>query len=134
MKRFTLILTCLFLLCGCKGSKSNAPLDITGEWRLTDLTLTKSVQIGNEEVDIYMSFAADKTFALWQFLGAGRYEHFSGTWELTGNTLTGKYADGTLWGNIYKVSVSDNLLTMEATQNSSDIYIYTRSNIPDNLK
>ncbi len=136
MKRLVIILSFVLLLCGCKGGggKSSAPLDITGEWKLTDLTLTKSVQIGSEEVDIYISFAADKNFDLWQFLGAGRYEHFSGTWELAGETLTGKYSDGTTWGNIYKVSVSDNVLTMEATQNSSDIYKYTRTTIPDSVK
>lgn len=136
MKRLVLILSFVLLLCGCKGGggKSSAPIDITGEWRLTDLTLTKSVQIGSEEVDIYISFAADKKFDLWQFLGAGRYEHFSGTWELSGDNLTGKYSDGTAWGNVYKVSVSDNVLTMEATQESSDIYKYTRTTIPDSVK
>ena len=136
MKRLAIILSFMLLLCACGGSKSSEPLDITGEWKLTDLTLTltKSVQIGSEAVDVYISFAADKTFNLWQFLGAGRYEHFSGTWELTGDSLTGKYSDGTTWGNVYKVSVSGNELTMEATQESSDIYKYTRTTIPDSVK
>lgn len=134
MKRLTIILSCMLLLCACGGSKSSEPLDITGEWKLSDLTLTKSVQIGSEAVDIYISFAADKSFDLWQFLGAGRYEHFSGTWELSGDSLTGKYSDGSAWGNIYKVSVSGNELTMEATQESSDIYKYTRTTIPDSVK
>lgn len=124
----------MLLICGCSGSKSSAPADITGEWKLTDLTLTKSVQVGSEAVDVYISFASNKSFDLWQFLGAGRYEHFSGTWELSGNSLTGKYSDGTTWGNIYDVSVSGNELTMVATKNSSDIYKYTRTTIPDSVK
>lgn len=124
----------MLLICGCSGSKSSAPADITGEWKLTDLTLTKSVQVGSEAVDVYISFASNKSFDLWQFLGAGRYEHFSGTWELSENSLTGKYSDGTTWGNIYDVSVSGNELTMVATKNSSDIYKYTRTTIPDSVK
>ena len=134
MKRLTIILSLILLVCGCSGSKSSAPVDITGEWKLADLTLTKSVQIGSEAVDVYISFASNKSFDLWQFLGAGRYEHFSGTWELSGNSLTGKYSDGTTWGNIYDVSVSGNELTMVATKNSSDIYKYTRTTIPDSVK
>lgn len=134
MKRLAIILSCVLLLCGCNGSKSSAPIDITGEWRLTDLTLTKSVQIGNEAVDIYISFNADKSFGLWQFLGAGRYEHFTGSWELSEDSLTGKYSDGSSWGNVYKVSVTDNTLTMTATENSSDIYTYTRTSIPEDIK
>lgn len=134
MKRIAIILSFVLLLCGCKGDKKSGPVDITGEWRLSDLTLTKSVQIGSEDVDIYISFAEGKTFELWQLLGAGRYEYFSGTWELSGETLTGKYSDGSPLGNIYKVSVDGDILTMEATQNSSDIYIYSRTTIPDDIK
>lgn len=134
MKRFAIILSCMLLLCGCKESKTSEQLDITGEWRLSDLTLTKAVQIGNVDVDIYMSFNSDGSFGLWQFLGAGRYEYFSGTYELAEETLTGKYSDGKAWGNIYKVSVSGDVLIMEATQNSSDIYKYTRTAIPEDIK
>ena len=109
-------------------------MDITGEWQLTDMTLTKSVQLGSEAVDIYISFAADNTFNLWQFLGAGRYEHFDGTWTLAEDILTGTYSDGNAWGNAYKVSLEGDLLTLEATQNSSDIYIYSRTTIPEDIK
>ena len=124
----------MLALCSCRKANDEASLDIAGEWQLTDMTLTKAVQIGDQKVDIYMAFASDNTFDLWQFLGAGRYQHFSGTWELSGDCLTGKYSDGSLWGNIYKVSIVDNILTMEATQNSSDIYKYTRTTIPDSVK
>lgn len=134
MKRFAIIISLMFALCSCKEAKENVSLDITGEWQIADMILTKAVQVGNEKVDIYMSFSADNTFNLWQFLGYGRYKHFAGTWELSGDILTGKYSDGSVWGNVYKVSVSDDILTMEATQNSTDIYKYTRTVIPDSIK
>lgn len=132
MKRIILFVVLVVLLCGCKPQTK--VLDITGEWRLTDLVLTKSVQIGSEEVDIYMSFAADNTFEMWQFLGAGRYEYYSGTWMLTEDILTGKYTDGADWGNVYKVTCEADVLTMTATVNSSDIYTYSRTVIPDDIR
>lgn len=134
MKRFAIIISLMLALCSCKETKKQAPLDISGEWQLTDMIQTKAIHIGSETVDVYMLFSVDKTFDMWQFLGAGRYQHYSGTWELSGDVLTGKYSDGSVWGNVYKVSLSDNVLTMEATQNSTDIYKYTRTVIPDNVK
>ena len=132
MKRIIFIISILELLCGCMPEAK--VLDITGEWRLTDLELTKSVQIGNEEVDVYISYSVDNTFEMWQFLGAGRYEYFSGTWALTEDILTGKYTDGTNLGNVYKVTCEADILTMTATVNSSDIYTYSRTTIPESIK
>lgn len=132
MKRIIFIISILALLCGCMPEAK--VLDITGEWRLTDLELTKSVQIGNEEVDVYISYSVDNTFEMWQFLGAGRYEYFSGTWALTEDILTGKYTDGTNLGNVYKVTCEADILTMTATVNSSDIYTYSRTTIPESIK
>ena len=130
--RIAIIFAFAAILCGC--SQKDKPADIIGEWNLTDMELTKSVSIGTETIDIYISFAADNTFNLWQFIGAGRYEHFTGTWALTEGLLTGKYSDGAEWGNAYTVSCSDDILTMTATVNSSDVYVYTRCTIPENIK
>lgn len=132
MKRITICLLLMTFLCGCREKVSH--MDITGEWRLTDMALTKSVQIGDEEVDIYISFSADSTFAMWQFLGAGRYAPYAGKWSLSEDILSGTYDDGYSWGNVYKVSLEDDTLTLEATQNSSDTYVYSRTAIPDELK
>lgn len=132
MRRIFMFILSAIALCCC--NEKEKPADIIGEWNLTDMELTKSVSIGAETIDIYISFAADNTFNLWQFIGAGRYEHFSGTWALTEGLLTGKYSDGAEWGNAYTVSCSDDILTMTATVNSSDVYVYTRCTIPDNIK
>ena len=132
MKRIAIIFAFAAILCGC--DKKEKPADIIGEWNLTDMTATKAVTIGSETVDVYMSFAEDGTFGLWQFLGAGRYEHFAGTWTLTDDMLSGVYSDGTSWGNVYQVTCSGDVLTMTATVNSSDIYVYTRTAIPEEIR
>lgn len=128
MKKIIYLLVLVGVLAACKPEAE--VLDISGEWRLTDMTLTKSVQLGDQTIEIYIAFKQDNTFDLWQFLGAGRYEKFTGTWTLAEDILTGKYSDGSQWGNVYRVSLKNDTLTLEATENSSDVYTYTRTTIP----
>ena len=71
MKRFfsmaALLLLC-FVTTGCPDKPDDpddpkAPLDITGEWQITQLT-TKSVQVGDQTVDIYVAFTSAGNFDL----------------------------------------------------------------------
>lgn len=131
MKKFIIVLLSVIVLTGCR--EKDKPVSIIGDWCLTDLTLTRSVIIGSEEVEVYIRFKDDGSFDLWQYLGAGRFHKFTGTWSLTENILTGKYSDGSEWGNIYDVDCKDDELILTATDNSSDIYVYTRTTIPESL-
>lgn len=116
------------------GSKDEA-VSVAGEWELMDMELnTKSAQIGSEKVEVYISFTEDGQFALYQMLGAGRFEKYSGTYTLSGKSLTGKYSDGSPWGNTYDVSVSGTTLTMTATVGSTDVYVYEKCTIPSDVK
>lgn len=114
--------------CGKKGEKS---LDITGEWNLTRVE-TKATTIGDQSVDVYVSFASDNTFEIYQMLGTGRYRKFSGTWTLTEKTLDGKYSDGTLWGSTYEVEIAEDVMTLSSA--SGEVSTYIKSSIPDSVK
>lgn len=114
--------------CGKKGEKS---LDITGEWNLTRVE-TKATTIGDQSVDVYVSFASDNTFEIYQMLGTGRYRKFSGTWTLTEKTLDGKYSDGTLWGSSYEVEIAEDVMTLSSA--SGEVSTYKKSSIPDSVK
>ena len=114
--------------CGKKGEKA---LDITGEWNLTRVE-TKATTIGDQTVDVYVSFASDKSFEIYQMLGTGRYRKFSGTWTLTEKTLDGKYSDGTLWGSSYEVEISEDVMTLSSA--SGEVSTYKKSSIPDSIK
>lgn len=122
------------MLCSCGGSKAETPLDITGEWRLSDVS-TKAAVIGEENVDVYLSFSGDKKFTMYQMVGQGRYRCFSGTWTLGGNVLNGVYADGTVWGGSYEVSLSSDkaqlVLVSVGTLRETDTYI--RADIPQEV-
>lgn len=122
------------MLCSCGGSKTETPLDITGEWRLSDVS-TKAAVIGEENVDVYLSFSSDKKFTMYQMIGQGRYSCFNGTWTLGGNVLNGVYADGAAWGGSYEVSLSSDktqlVLVSAGPLREADTYI--RTDIPQEV-
>lgn len=122
------------VLYSCGGSKTETPLNIVGEWRLSDVS-TKVAFIGEEDVDVYLSFSKDKKFTMYQMVGQGRYRCFRGTWGLGGNMLNGVYDDGTAWGSSYEVSLSSDktqlVLVSVGTIRESDTYI--RADIPQQV-
>ena len=121
---------------------------LVGTWNLISIVDTRSVSIGNEEVDVYVVFQADEpaatkaevqpeapstgTFVLYQMLGTGRYRTFRGTWSLTDKLLSGIYAGGTPWGADYEVTLDDDntRLTLAAGTESC---VYTRATLPSGL-
>lgn len=135
MKRIVFALIAAVLLASGCGDGKKGPADIVGDWELTGAELTtKSIQIGTEKIEVFISFMSGNRFEMYQKLGAGRFYKYSGTYSLAGNLLSGKYDDGKSWGNTYEVSVSGTTLTMTATQGSSDVYTYTKCTIPDGVK
>lgn len=110
--------------CGEDGKESKA-LDITGTWELTGIEITKAAQLGSETIEVSITFNPDKTFSLSQTLGAGRPKEFSGTWQLTGTILTGKYSNGKAWGSSYEVTVNGTEMTM-TPEGGAEIYTYKK--------
>lgn len=129
------LISLMMISCGGNGAKDQTKgLDISGQWELMDIMDTKSVQIGNETIEIYMEFKADKTFSLWQKLGEGRHRKHTGSWELSGDKLTGKYSDGKAWGSEYEVSLTDGNLYMAETKTGTQIYVYKKCTLPSGLE
>lgn len=124
MKRLQILflVAAALLMMGCKKD-SSATLDITGTWELVDMK-TKAIQIGEETIEVVMTFNADNTFSLEQKLGAGRFQSYSGTWLLTDTKLSGKYSDGKAWGAAYQVALDGSTLTMTPEIANAESYIY----------
>lgn len=130
MKRFIsmLLIGATFILAGCGEEKPvEKVLDITGTWELTGIEITKAAQLGDETIEVTITFNADKTFTLSQIIGDGRAKDFSGTWALTESTLTGKYDNGKAWGSSYQVSVENAVLTM-IPESGAEKYTYRKKN------
>lgn len=137
MKRFILILSvALLALVGCKkDNPQSAQLNIEGQWELVSASLgTKSANVGGQTVSVYIEFASGGKFSLYQQLGAGRFDSFSGSWTLSGDTLSGKYSDGSAWACDYSVKVESDKLTLTTLPDGDDSYTYSACTIPDSAK
>lgn len=99
-------------------------------------SLCREWYLSNEAVDmeVYMNFNPDGTFELYQRLGTSSFTHFKGTWNLDGETLSGKYSDGQHWGASYQVAFYDKFMTLTSMTEIQETYTYTEKSVPDELK
>ena len=136
MKKSLYILSAVLLLMlgSCAKEADHA---IVGQWNLTDMELhTKSAQIGDQTIDVYIDFKKDGTYEMYQMIGQGRYQYFKGAYKIAGELLSGNYIELNSirnWGNSYNIQVNKDELIMTATINSSDVYNYTRCTIPEDV-
>ena len=90
---------------GCKKDEKTVDYKglLPGEWHCT------AVEFG---ADVYASFEEDGDFDLYQMLGEGRYRHYTGSWSIKGDILSGTYSDGAVWGSSYKMSFTCRVFTI----------------------
>ena len=129
-----IIAAALFVLCAAGCSRKENSHTVVGEWHLVDISpVTKSEDPYG--VSVYLSFAKDGSFSLYQQLQDGGYSHFSGFWELQDNTLYGYYSDGTPWGGgSYDVSFSSSSMMLTALNGSGEVTTYEKAKIPAEVK
>ena len=130
MKRLIYIFVALLLVVtpGCKknGSEATTATKLVGQWHCIAEELNVT-----EDVDVYVEFMADKSFNLYQKIGQGRHRHFTGTWSVNGDVLSGLYADGSEWGSSYAVEFSGmDAMKLTAKNGSKEVMTYTRETIP----
>ena len=135
MKKLLTILACVALFAGCHEDNPEptpAQLDVTGSWELSSVTTKASV--GSVSVSVYVAFAADNSFILYQKIGEGRYTKFEGSYNLDkeAGTLSGSYAAGSAWGP-YSASRDGNTLTLTSA-GGKEVDTYKKVDaIPDSV-
>lgn len=130
MKRLIYIFVALLLVAtpGCKknGSEATTATKLVGQWHC----IAEELNVA-EDIDVYAEFMADKSFNLYQKIGQGRHRHFTGTWSVSGDVLSGLYADGSEWGSSYAVEFSGmDAMKLTAKNGSKEVMTYTRETIP----
>lgn len=136
MKRIAYIITILLIAAGCTEKPADTPVKgktlterIAGEWHCT---------ISELDTDLYLEILSDSSFGLYQKIGDGSYRLYKGKWSLDeeSETLSGKYNDGTSWGSIYKVKMSEdnNLMTLIPEASKDEEHLYNKTEIPSNVK
>jgi len=132
MKRLLCTFAVLAAFVACNKTEPENTLDITGDWQISSIAV-KSASLGSEKVDVYLRFNSDKSFELYQMLGAGRYRVYTGSWLLTEDVLSGSYKDGKKWGASYKVTLEGSKLTLTSQTSSPETDTYTRTTIPQTV-
>lgn len=117
------------MLVGCTKDGSRVMDQLVGDWHYT------AEESGVKE-DIWISFAQDGTFEMYQKIGEGAY--WSTTGEYTYNeedqSLTGVYSDRYPWKYSYKVSVTSTSLVMTAVELENYSVEYKKETIPAEVR
>ena len=124
MKKLLYIL--IAAVCALTSCKKEMTLEekLAGDWHCTAASI---------DAELYVSFAADKTFSLYQQIGEGAFRVYNGTWSLSGSTLSGQYNDGTSWATSYEVvSTDEDTLTLTA-EGISETYKRISGGIPEEV-
>lgn len=123
---------CIHTACNKNGDKPAAGPSCVGEWQLTNVAV-KSVTYAGQEVDVYVAFQEGGSFELYQMVGQGRYRKYTGTWNLDGTMLSGKYSSKKDWGSSYEVSLKDDNLVLTSSV-SGEVSTYRKVSIPESIK
>lgn len=127
INKILMLLCVAFLSISC-GSKKGADgpqvsSSIIAEWHLVSVSGIASSAVPQ----VYISFAADGTFEMYQKVGSVmRYRKYDGTYTVSGNVVAGKYKDGETWGSDYAVSFDGELLVMTAKNGSEEVCKYEK--------
>lgn len=131
MKKFfvliLMIVSSLFSV-SCTKDALVKEADLVGEWNCVE------VESGITS-NIWLSFAADGSFELYQQIGDGVAHKYRGVYSLDAEgVLSGIYSDNKTWKYEYSVTLKNNTLTMTATTNKEHVTIYTKGSIPQEIR
>jgi hypothetical protein len=108
--------------CGEKQKGPDVATKIVAEWHLTSVS-----GMDNSAVpEVYISFAQDFSFELYQKIGAGRFRKYEGTYAVAGSVVSGSYNDGETWGSTYKASFEGEELVLTAENGSAEVCRYEK--------
>ena len=111
------------MLTSCKKEMTLAE-KIVGDWHC---------QATSVDAEIYVTFTAEGTFALYQKIGEGAFRLYNGTYGLAGSVLSGKYNDGTAWGASYEVASSDSDTLTLTAEGVTETYGRVTGGIPEEV-
>lgn len=124
---------CLFAGCGSSDKENVSPVvkQLAGEWQLKSWTSEQP-----QDFDIYLSFATDLTFQIYQKIEKVGYQKYTGSYQVDNDTLTGRYSDGKSFGSSYEISFNEsgNTLTLTSATNITEVSVYERTTIPNSVK
>lgn len=134
LKIFSLAVMLLVAMVGCKPEPAPVtfvPGDvnkIVNEWHLVEFAGQPA------EFDVYVDFNEDATFEMYERNFTYEYVYSNGDYVLSGNDLTGTYADGTEWNYTYRAEVSADGKVLRLHTTDGTMSVYKQEAIPESVK
>lgn len=100
---------------------------IAGVWHLT------SWRGATPSFEVYMDITSTGGVTLYQRIDSLYWDVFQSTAAIANGVISGVYTDNVAWGASYNVLVAGDTMTWTATNDSSDVSIYTRSTLPTSM-
>lgn len=129
------IYSALIMLLGLVACSKSGKVatEIEGDWKLESYYGFDAAG-ATVPAEVYIRFS-DGQFELFQKLGGGHFDRYSGTYTCDGNVLSGNYSDGKTWASEYFVSFSDGSMTLKQYVNDAEyVCVYVRTSIPESVR
>jgi hypothetical protein len=116
----------ILALASCVKSEEALVKNLAGDWYYETVESDVPVQV-------YVSFANDMTFQLFQKVGDGAFRRYIGTYTFDGTLLDGVYSDKTEWKEAKTVTIDGDVLTAVGVKTGETI-TYVRKLVPATVR
>jgi hypothetical protein len=116
----------ILALASCVKSEEALVKNLAGDWYYETVESDVPVQV-------YVSFANDMTFQLFQKVGDGAFRRYTGTYTFDGTVLDGVYSDKSTWKEAKNVTIDGDILTAVGVKTGETI-TYVRKLVPATVR
>mgnify|MGYP003497601850 FL=1 len=116
----------ILALASCVKSEEALVKKLAGDWYYETVESDVPVQV-------YVSFANDMTFQLFQKVGDGAFRRYTGTYTFDGTVLDGVYSDKSTWKEAKNVTIDGDILTAVGVKTGETI-TYVRKLVPATVR
>ena len=121
-----LAVAAVLAFASCVKSEDAVVKELAGDWYYETGEADTPVQV-------YVSFAKDMTFELYQKVGDGAFRKYTGTYTFDGTLLDGVYSDKAPWKEAKTVTIDGDSLTAVGVKTGETI-TYVRKLVPATVR
>lgn len=121
-----LAVAAVLAFASCVKSEDAVVKELAGDWYYETVEADTPVQV-------YVSFAKDMTFELYQKVGDGAFRKYTGTYTFDGILLDGVYSDKAPWKEAKTVTIDGDSLTAVGVKTGETI-TYVRKLVPATVR
>ena len=126
VNKIMLAVAAVLAFASCVKSEDAVVKELAGDWYYETVEADTPVQV-------YVSFAKDMTFELYQKVGEGAFRKYSGTYTFDGTLLDGVYSDKAPWKDAKTVTIDGDSLTAVGVKTGETI-TYVRKLVPATVR